>query len=486
MEENTLLTLSKSYLLTEEGKKLIDKGLDISSLKSQSQNQLRSIADSTSFEGANSKPNATREERKKVRQEKGQVQKDQIQEKKDQANQYTPVLKSFNIKGRIYDKKESIPLQGVKIEVVIEDPVYLKLSEPEYSTSTLEDGTFEINIKLPILPIDQKVLLQPKFLYTKDGYLSGTQEILTLDREAKTDLNLYPLLNLETAGKEELATLINTANKKIKEVNIIALNIPEKIVVARRKAIMNLVSIIQTRLFPLALSLLLAFGITKLTQKNQKICPTRNLLLSNIAKRNRIVKQLNQIFVSIALNTALAAVLTYIINQFRAGRIQIASLPIPLATQPYATVSGLQQIEEVLKELEEQNKNLNRQILIALIFLVASLIIILLLLKGIDQLTQECAKEEDIDLEPISRELTDLTNEASEEGVVSVNQINGFTLEVQAMDQNAVGSLKRRQAVGKNSQGIILVKGDPSFSSSDQILINELAFYIQSNNLKAF
>ena len=271
MEENTLLALSKSYLLTEEGKKLIDKGLDILSLKSQSQNQLKSVADLTSSEGVISKSNATREERKKVRQEKKQVPKDQIQTQKEQANQYTPELKQFNIKGRIYDKKESIPLQGVKVEVVIEDPVYLKLSEPGYSTSTLEDGTFEINIKLPILPIDQKVLLQPKFLYTKNGYLPGTQEILTLDREVKTDLNLYPLLNLETAGKEELAALINTANKKIKEVNIIALNIPEKIVVARRKAIMNLVSIIQTRLFPLALSLLLAFGITKLTQKNQNI-----------------------------------------------------------------------------------------------------------------------------------------------------------------------------------------------------------------------
>ena len=484
MEENTLLTLSKSYLLTEEGKKLIDGGLDISSLKSQLQNPLRSVADSTSSEGISSKPNATREERKKVRQEKKQVPKDQIQTQKEQANQYIPELKQFNIKGRIYDKKESIPLQGVKIEVVIGDPVYLKLSEPGYSTSTLEDGTFEINVKLPILPIDQKVLLQPKFLYTKDGYLPGTQEILTLDREAKTDLNLYPLLNLETAGKEELAALINTANKKIKEVNVIALNIPEKIVVARRKAIMNLVSIIQTRLFPLALSLLLAFGITKLTQKNQKICPTRNLLLSNIAKRNRIVKQLNQIFVSIALNTTLATALTLIVNQFRAGRIQIASLPIP--TPLYPITAAFQQIDDILKELEEQNKELNKQILIALIFLVASLIIILLLLKGIDQLTQECAKEEDIDLEPISQELTALTNEASEEGIVSVNNINGFTLEVQTIDQNAVGKLKRRQAVGKNSQGIVLVKGDPSFSSSDQILINELAFYIQSNNLKAF
>jgi hypothetical protein len=486
MGENALLALAISYLLTEEGKKLISGGLDISSFKSQLQNQLRLVADSVNAEGISSKSNATREERKKVRQEKRQVQKDQIQEKKDQANQYIPELKNFNIKGRIYDKKENIPLQGVKIEVLIENPVYLKLSEQGYSTSTLEDGTFEIDIKLPILPIDQKVLLQPKFLYTKDGYLPGTQEILTLDREAKTDLNLYPLLNLETAGKEELASLINSANSKIKEVNDIALNFPEKTSVARRKAIMNIVSIIQNRLFPLALSLLLAFGITKLTQRKQKICPPRNLLLSNITRRNRIVKQLNQIFTSVALNTALAAALTAIASQFRAGRLTISSLPIPLVTQPYSTVSNLQNIESILKELEEQNQCLNKQILIALIFLIASLIIILALLKGIDELTLECAQEENIGLEPISQELINLTNEASEEGVVSINKINGFTLEVQAMDQNAVGNLKRRQAIGKNSQGIILVKGDPSFSSSDQILINELAFYIQSNNLKAF
>ena len=63
---------------------------------------------------------------------------------------------------------------------------------------------------------------------------------------------------------------------------------------------------------------------------------------------------------------------------------------------------------------------------------------------------------------------------------------DGLFETILTIDQNAVGKLKRRQAVGKNSQGIILVKGDPSFSSSDQILINELAFYIQSNNLKAF
>jgi hypothetical protein len=483
MEENTLLALASTYLLSKEGKKLIEGGLDISSFKSQIQTKLKSIADSPNSEGTISKSDLSREERKKVRQEQRDVAKTNKQEIKSPIDQYIPELKEFNIKGRIYDKKKNTPLEGVKVEVIIEEPVYLKLDEKS-STSTLNDGTFEIKIKLPILPFDQKVLLQPKFLYTKNGYLPGFQEILTLDREAKSDLNLYPLLNLETAAEDELAELINSANKKIKAVNDIALNIPDKIIVARRKAIMGVVNIIQNRLFPLALSLLLAFGITKLAQKNQKICPTRNLLLNNISKRNRIVKQLNQIFASIAINSAIAAAVLFISNQFKAGRLQISTLPVP--TPLYPITATLQQVDNILKEFEEQNKELNKQILIALVFLIASLIIILSLLKGIDQLTQECAQEEDIDLEPISRELTDLTNEASEEGIISVNNINGFTLEVQTIDQNAVGKLKRRQAVGKNPQGIILVKGDPSFSSSDQILINELAFYIQSNNLKAF
>jgi hypothetical protein len=465
-DNNILISLASQYLLSNEGKKILGENLDVSSIKFQLENQLKTNSEISKSENISIKS--------KSRNKK--------QEVKNQTNQFTPELKEFNIKGRIYDKKENIPLKGVKIEVIIEEPTYALLKE--YTASTLSDGTFELKIKLPILPFNQKVLVKPKFLYTKEKYLPGYQEILTLDREPKSDLNLYPLLNLETAAEEELAELINSSNSKIQEVNNIALSLPEKVSVARRKAIMNIVSIIQTRLFPLALSLLLAFGITKLTQKNQKICPSRNLLLNNIAKRNRIVKQLNQIYVSISLNTALAAILTIIASQFRVGRLTISSLPIPLITQPYSTVSNLQNIESILKELEEQNQCLNKQILIALIFLVASLAIILSLLRGIDELTQECAT--DLNLEPISQELIDLSNQTSEEGIISINKVNGFTLEVQSLDQNSVGKLKRRQAVGKNSQGIILVKGDPSFSSNDQVLINELVFYIQSNNLKAF
>ena len=46
-------------------------------------------------------------------------------------------------------------------------------------------------------------------------------------------------------------------------------------------------------------------------------------------------------------------------------------------------------------------------------------------------------------------------------------------------------SLKRRRAIATNKQGVVMLKGEFSFSSIDQILIDELVFYIQTNNLKA-
>ena len=46
-------------------------------------------------------------------------------------------------------------------------------------------------------------------------------------------------------------------------------------------------------------------------------------------------------------------------------------------------------------------------------------------------------------------------------------------------------SLSRKRAKATNRQGVIMLRGEYSFSSIDQILIDELVFYIQQNNLKA-
>ena len=52
--------------------------------------------------------------------------------------------------------------------------------------------------------------------------------------------------------------------------------------------------------------------------------------------------------------------------------------------------------------------------------------------------------------------------------------------------EKTTNSLKRRRALASNSDGVVLLQGEWSFSSIDQILIDELVFYIKINNLKAY
>jgi hypothetical protein len=52
--------------------------------------------------------------------------------------------------------------------------------------------------------------------------------------------------------------------------------------------------------------------------------------------------------------------------------------------------------------------------------------------------------------------------------------------------EKTTNSLKRRRALASNSNGVVLLQGEWSFSSIDQILIDELVFYIKINNLKAY
>ena len=181
-------------------------------------------------------------------------------------------------------------------------------------------------------------------------------------------------------------------------------------------------------------------------------------------------------------------------------RLTLDSLPFPTAigTPPakdfgglvasvkYNLIARLQRIDDLLEELEDQNKNLNKQVLISLSFLIAGLVIAKLLLKTGDELIGECAKDKidngEITLEELREEIQELNEE--EEKSLSPN-INGFELSVIELNKE-VGSLKPRQAVAKNKDGVILLKGESSFSASDKILIDELVFYIKSNNLKAF
>ena len=84
----------------------------------------------------------------------------------------------------------------------------------------------------------------------------------------------------------------------------------------------------------------------------------------------------------------------------------------------------------------------------------------------------------------LDEELTNITKESEESGTPTVTEYNGFILGVETQEGETNKDLKRRYAVGKDTNGVVVVKGEPSFASSDQILINELIFTIDKNDLK--
>ena len=92
-------------------------------------------------------------------------------------------------------------------------------------------------------------------------------------------------------------------------------------------------------------------------------------------------------------------------------------------------------------------------------------------------------------MEEINAQLLVLQAQATAQGEVPQEFVNGFELSVVADTENSQdygeGDLYQRYAVAKDSRGVVVLKGEKSFAAEDQILIDELAFYIRQNDLKA-
>jgi len=475
MDEKELLNLAIEFLKTEAGKKAIGTDLDIDKIISATKKLPKSKKEDKAAE-ANLSKEELKAKRKKEREEKKQSRKEENQKLKDRVKEYIPKIEKFKVNGRLLDSISGKSLAFAKIIPVL-------AIGKEVQTDEL--GRFTIELGIPILPYNQKALVQTVLLATKDGYVPTDLQVLTGARMVKSDIKVKKLLNIKKASELESEEVRNFIIQKTSEAQKLAYSISEKVVNIRRKAIFKMQNIILFKLIPLAIGLLVIFKITKKEDLKKAQCPTPEQLQQAIRKRNRIVRQLNQIYAMLAVNAALAVLFNFIAIKLKEVDLQLASI----TTTPPAPIPLLQiqRVREIIQEFIDSNKQLNIALIVALVFLVAALIILLLILRAVDQLIFKCAPSGGVELEAINEELRNLEKETAEENAVAAtNQINGFTIEVQEIDKNAVNGLKRRQAVGKNAQGVILVKGDASFSAEDTILINELAYYIKSNDLKAY
>ena len=121
---------------------------------------------------------------------------------------------------------------------------------------------------------------------------------------------------------------------------------------------------------------------------------------------------------------------------------------------------------------------------------------VLLLLNILDALIQSCAEglnsntsgnpNNNIAVQSaVSQELLNSTQQQSQQLSPVVTNVNGFKMSVITVENVSIGGLQRRRAIAQDKFGVTVLQGEPSFSSNDQILIDELVFYIQQNNLKA-
>ena len=560
MGEDIILEIAKQFLNTPQGKSLLDSSLNISDITNRIQElSSKYNIDLPTLEASSLKDinlsigsNLTQEQKRENRRQKRLTAKERLQERlnnegidsissdqkvraeiallKSKLNSQIPILQEYTITGRLQDKNTNTPIQGAKVtlgvnqdfvqeEVGVKNPLNVpdallpiktsvNLNDliftpiPGQSDRTDKQGNFSIKVKVPIIPENQKTPLVFGLLYSKSGYLPETQAIINGDKTIKTSLPLSSMVNISESAKKISQGFSDSIDLAQSAVGALAMGIFDRIISAKKFSIGKIVDVIKTKLIPLVITLLLSFGISKLSQKNRKTCPSPDALRDVIRTRNRVVRQLNQMFKMIVINSALAFAFRSLAQILKGVRLPMDGLSIPqaigvipakdfgglIAAAPYSMTAKLQHINDELEKLEEKSEGISKATLVSLVFVIAGTATVVLLLKSIDQMTQECAEENgvtDLELTAINQELLDLSEEEAEDGNPVVGNTNGFIFSVETDNSNPVGTLKRRFAVGKDSRGITLLKGEPSFSSSDQILIDELVFYIQQNDLKA-
>jgi len=550
IDSKTILDMAKQFLLSDQGKKLLEKAKNIDAQKVIDDIK-EDIADIK--EDRENRKKLTPEERKALRQERRQKRKDEREERREERGrklaENLPYLGIYTTKGRVYDKNTKEPVEG--IGVIPQLCVFPILKEPRINSVTdeiltdeegnilyqaikdkdLEDqknkdtveefgkfqgvktdenGEWEITFGVPVIDALDRIVL-PKntvpfvfYVDQEDGphtqsqidsnlegeYAPGAQVLVTLDGEVKQEQDPISLLEIQAAAKKEVKKAVDELNKFIVKQVGPYLDAAETFLINLRNTVLKPAAVIQTKLFPLAFQLMLYFGIAKEEQARQGLqkCPDGALLAEVIKKRNSIVRQINNIYAIIIANTALAFLFLYLSKYLVGISKVISNLSFPVSVPPgagvpYALISKLEGVQDILEKLSDVNKDLKKNLLIALIFLIVSLIIILRYLKTIDNLIRECS--DTADLTAINAELLALQEQDTNQGEPILNNVNGFDLSVEVVDKYQVGELPRRQAIAKNAKGIVILRGEPSFAAEDQILIDELAFYIVQNNLKA-
>ena len=383
-----------------------------------------------------------------------------------------------------------------------------KNNPPEKDPISDEDGDLEINLPESVTNPEEATVV-----FQKDGYQNVEVKPYNAGGEF-TGLPVIEFQDNETALQEIIDETTEISDEQIEEV-LKDKKTPEWYTQKRiQKVIKNQ---LEEKVMPMVLKpIVVAFGvsdpiglldkikktkeqgqlkettqqeITRLIQENlggKSMCPSPDALLEIIRIKNQVTTQLNQVMKILDSSTKALGITGGIIAGFEIALQFYKFNPTPLP--PGAPIS-LISLNEDLKEFADKDiiKRLGAitaGTLIILAILRQTLSKVLQLLELLDNLIQFCSPDTIEFEQELSEELQQvLDQQFIDDFNTPVTIVNGFTMGIET--ETTENPTKRRRAIARDSGGVVVLKGEYSFSSNEQILIDELVFYIQTNNLKS-
>lgn len=420
-----------------------------------------------------------------------------------------------NIKGRVIDSFTNKPIKGVKIK--LNDTSTNKdilISGTITSTKTDTDGNFILNITYleenpPTFPLLYITCTNPSYGNKKIDVFKGNGDII----ENLGINKLNPIKSDLTSDKIAFSLLT------VAEVAVLTAPYKDADFHAK-KLLTDAIDTVKSQLIGKALNLIAEFGVTDIQSliKNPILlnniiplipCPTSEVLNNVIKLKNQLVTALNKIMAVIDNTTKFVGITEKTLSTLDTALKLAINLPVPIPPNlPMNVVTKVQQLAKKLEGVISKSSKLIEEILVILVVLKLSLYTLIEILNMLDKLIQHCYTEIEqtnttqlsstpntsttenpqstiTPLIPINASLILSTNQVKkDQDIVDEPQIiNGFTFGVET--EITENKIKRRRAIAKSSNGTILLRGEYSFSSIDRILIDELIFYIQQNNLRA-
>ena len=397
----------------------------------------------------------------------------------------------IKITGKIVDSISSEPINGVRILSPLKKPTKtnikgeFKIKIPEIVNTPLSPESFQIHI-----------------LGKKNEYSSFKIIPYNSSKEIKINLGIIPLKPLKSDLNQELIELLSFSDVEIKQ--YASKEITFEYIIQKRLNIS--INDLKKLVIPMILGLISQYGISKIQEKLTEIkinggelttdiitqisCPTPYTLSNIISSKNQLTSKINNTLKiiqtagrSIEINDALTQPLN---NAYQI----LKNIPLPSAVAgvgiPVSVINNIQDVKNFLNINIEKIKQGSSSLSSIIEVLISVLEQVLSILSLLDKITEYCTQDSNLDPEQsnrISEELITLTNQQTLQENPIITNVNGFEIEIET--ENTTKTLKRRRATARNKQGIVMLKGEWSFSSISQILIDELVFYIQTNDLKA-